>query len=784
MQNMKTGSNPLSSNQQNIGEILSNYKRLLWQKKYWIIIITLLITAIWFVVYTMFLSKQIEYSSSVILKFDDPRRRSISAVEDFAQFGSEGKVAILYTNSFLSQVVDSLALNLVLKTRGINRFNLFKVINPGVDAKFGNYRIITHNDEINVYYTNEKENIEDLNIYSNKLLSDSNVNMNINGLDLVLDLNILRKFKEIEFVYSPRSVVTNFLKEKLSGILDRSGTILRIEFVYNHPEASAFITNTIASLFINNLLDHKRYRTSSILNSLKGQLASADFSLKQSEEVLRKFREQNPYLLLSNAGANIVTGLSGNESELNLIEQKIERLSKLIQQKSGADKDLFYLELISFWETQNASNNQLLTDQYITFLDARSQLLSENYSPQHPRLLEIEDKLANLQNEIDSRVNAFLNQLTTKQKTVRSQVYSGKKNLRRLPRGEMQLAELKQDRDVKAEIYSNILVRFNEAKIADASIIADAFIIDAAEPPITESNLLHTLITLLIGPILGLVISSGLFIFLDYIDDSIRKRDNIEQKLRLPVIASIPIIIDDKDIPDNINIKGQVDYKLITSDYAPSIAGEKFRLLRTKLLLEKDRIKKPFIITSLAPGDGKSLVTANLAITFAQQKISTLLIDSDLRRGVLHNSFNCNKKPGISDILTTSRLIDRNEISKGIQKSHVPYLSLMACGTQVPNPSEMLGGNQMRSLLELLEREYELILFDTPPIEYIPDALVLNSMIHNLILVVRWGKTRLNKMNEKISELTDIKNDIRGIIINASQEKSEQDQYSYSYYHY
>ena len=283
---------------------------------------------------------------------------------------------------------------------------------------------------------------------------------------------------------------------------------------------------------------------------------------------------------------------------------------------------------------------------------------------------------------------------------------------------------------------------------------------------------------------MGLLFSIGFFVFKDFLDDTVKQREEVEQVLRLPVLSSIPVIFDEKEIPDDINIKGQLDYKLITSDYSPTIAGEKFRLLRTKMLAEGQDNHKTFILTSLAPGDGKSLIAANLAITFAQQKISTLLIDADLRRGVLHNSFNCNKKPGLSDMLASNKTIDTDEIFQVIQKSHVPYLSLLTCGTQIPNPSELLGGTQMKKLLENLQEEFEVIIFDTPPIEYIPDALVLDIIINNLILVVRYGRTHLNKLSDKILELTNIRGDFRGVIINASQDKSEKDQYSYSYYHY
>ncbi len=161
---------------------------------------------------------------------------------------------------------------------------------------------------------------------------------------------------------------------------------------------------------------------------------------------------------------------------------------------------------------------------------------------------------------------------------------------------------------------------------------------------------------------------------------------------------------------------------LIVSDYAPHIAGESFRLLRTKIMMRNEQPQKSIIIASLNPGEGKSLVAANLAIVFAQQKIPSILIDADLRRGVLHHTFACEKKPGLTDLLIGNSPISFDGIAKMIQKTHIPNLFLLPNGIQIPNPSELLGGNRMIKLYEVLRENFGAIIFDTPPIDIIPDA--------------------------------------------------------------
>ncbi len=348
----------------------------------------------------------------------------------------------------------------------------------------------------------------------------------------------------------------------------------------------------------------------------------------------------------------------------------------------------------------------------------------------------------------------------------------------------MRLAELERDRRVKDSILSSILSRINEARVNDAAIIADAFIIDEAQPPIVSNKLMEKLPFYVAGLFIGLIFSVVLFIGMDFLDSSVKSISDIEQKVHFPVLVTIPVIGSEKEIPDMKDLKKDYDPKLITSDYAPHIAGEKFRLLRTKLVLGDGRMKKTVLLTSLQPGEGKSLVAANLAVTCAQQKLTTLLIDADLRRGVLHHTFNLKKKPGLAEILVNKAPLALEDLILRLQNTHIPNLSLLSSGMQIPNPSELLGSARIKELLGICEQKFDYIIIDTPPVEFIPDAIVLNSHIHNVLMVVRYGKTNLSKLKEKLNEYTNFHKDFQGLIINAHQDFSKKDKYTYSYYHY
>jgi capsular exopolysaccharide synthesis family protein len=780
---------PIQSKQQDPTEMIKKYLDLLWSNKLWIILITLVVSILWFFISPMVM-KLPEYTTSVVIKFDDPRYMGdVSAVTDFAKERTEGKVALLLTNSLLEQIVDTLQLNLKIITKGISRFTLLKHIEIKENAKYGNYNVKYDKNLslVNVYYTNKLNEIENEHILSVNYDPDSLIHIDINGINLLLNQKLVNLKNDIAITYIPKRFVVEELKQKIKTRLDRSKTVLTVIYSNKDPELAAAVINSLSDIYVKQLLDYKKYRTTSILKSLEDQLEVARNELNLSETSLRQFRERNPFLMLSREGSDIVTQLSDKQNDLIKINQTIERINYLIKNKnniSGINNNAAYQEILSSISSRDIPGSQVMLQQFTSLIDEKNRLVNEKYSEDHMLVQEVNSKINNMQREIDTRVSQFIYQLESQRNNLQKDVSSDEYNIRRLPKNELRLAELERDRQIKSDIYSSILIRYNEAKVADASIISDAFVVEKAEIPLAfGSSIINKLVKLAVGPILGIIFGIALFVILDFLDKSVKESNEVEFKLNIPVLGLIPVIIDDKEIPDEIGKHKQPDYKLITSSYAPNIANEKFRLLRTKLLM-KEKEKHTYILTSLTSGDGKSLVAANLAITFAQQKISTLLLDCDLRRGVLHNTFCCNKKKGIADILIRNTAINQSEISQIIQNTHIPNLFLISCGVQVPNPSELLGNLRMQKFLDLIQEKFSVVIIDTPPLEFIADALVLNSLIHKMLLVLRYGKTNLNKANNKILEYSEVKEDIKGLIINASLEADKEKYQSYSYYHY
>jgi capsular exopolysaccharide synthesis family protein len=178
---------------------------------------------------------------------------------------------------------------------------------------------------------------------------------------------------------------------------------------------------------------------------------------------------------------------------------------------------------------------------------------------------------------------------------------------------------------------------------------------------------------------------------------------------------------------------------LITLTDPRSPAAEAYRTLRTNLYFSSlDRALETLVVTSAAPGEGKSTTLSNLAVTMAQGEKRTILVDADLRRPALHKLFGASNSQG----LTTMAVEESALVEPPLVETGVPDLWLLPSGPLPPNPAEILGSRRMEEIIAALKARADVILFDAPPVVAVTDAAVLGSKVDGMLLIISASKTR------------------------------------------
>ena len=220
---------------------------------------------------------------------------------------------------------------------------------------------------------------------------------------------------------------------------------------------------------------------------------------------------------------------------------------------------------------------------------------------------------------------------------------------------------------------------------------------------------------------------------------------------------------------------------LVTLSEPRSHAAECYRNLRTSILFSSGRpIPKSLLVTSAIAGEGKSTTAANLAVVMAQSGLKTVLIDADLRRPALQRYFARDPKKGILRLLTEGARVEES-----VQDSGVPSLSLLLCNTVPKNPSEILGTNRTREVIEELSAKYDVVIIDSPVVVSVPDALILASRSAAVLLVHRPGASQRELVRHAREKLDEVRANILGLVLNYVDIKSGRYLYpEYAYYGY
>jgi capsular exopolysaccharide synthesis family protein len=214
--------------------------------------------------------------------------------------------------------------------------------------------------------------------------------------------------------------------------------------------------------------------------------------------------------------------------------------------------------------------------------------------------------------------------------------------------------------------------------------------------------------------------------------------------------------------------------KLITKSDPKSPVSEQYKTIRTNINFSAvDQEMRSIMITSSGPGEGKSTTAANLAIVFAQQGKKVLLVDADMRKPTAHYTFSLTNTFGLTSVLTKQKTLEHS-----VQPADVENLDLLTCGPIPPNPAELLSSRSMSDFLTAVYDQYDMVIFDTPPVLAVTDAQVLSNQCDGTILVVSSGTTETDKAIKGKELLTASKGKLLGVVLNNREIKDT------SYYYY
>ena len=465
-------------------------------------------------------------------------------------------------------------------------------------------------------------------------------------------------------------------------------------------------------------------------------------------------------------------------------------------------------------EIQNTLSEQILNLRQI-LIEREALLISNNLDKNVIDALTNEVKILKkkLSREVDKLINdgvSHQNPITEAQNITReifdleikkTQLESKEKEYKKLldeylfsrsmlPSKNMELQRLNRSKLIKEQLFTLLNTKYEETKITQISKSENIRVIDPAIGGFLVSPVMSQIY--LLGIAIGTILAI-LFIFsYEYFDRTVKSPEQI-QGIGLQLIGIIPLMSKGKNYVENLlrnnhqvddknNNQNDYQQRLITHNDPMNPVSESYRSIRTNIShADTNKDIQMVMVTSPSPSEGKTTNVLNIAISYAQLNKKTLVIDSDLRKPKIHKAFNLNREPGLSDILSDSVGYD-----DCISKTNIDNLYIIPSGKLFNNPSELLGSSNMKSFIKSIKKEFDIVIFDTPPVVAVTDARVYMSYIDATILIVKAGQTDLRLLKRASNMLRSVKSPMIGCILNGFSNKHSYygDYYYYNQYYY
>ncbi|GIX30249.1 MAG: chain-length determining protein [Porticoccaceae bacterium] len=521
------------------------------------------------------------------------------------------------------------------------------------------------------------------------------------------------------------------------------------------PELAARIVNAVAEQYIESQLDANLESTLQATQWLSARLADLRENLRRAEERLQAYRERERLVDvkgIATLSAERLSDLARKHAEARERRQQLELLMREVAEARGSPPE----RLLRIPAVQQ---HPLVADRLEKVAEAERKVaeLGKRYGVKHPRMIAAQQELAVARRQLEEELEKVIQGMESEyqlaleaERELARQVEEARREVQEINRKEFEVQALEREVETNRQLYELFFTRLKQTDQLKGFEAASARIVDPALVPRAPVSPNKRLITLG-GGVVGLFSGVALALLLAFLDNTVRTPEEVETKLRAPLLGVLPEQKPDRD-----------GYLELYWENPRTPFAEHIRTLRTALVLAGlDQPLKVIVVTSSLPGEGKSVISLDLGAAFAQLE-KTLVIGADMRRPTLASKCRFSPRhPGLSNYLAGSATLEECLVKIGEGEFYV-----MPSGLIPPNPLEMLSSARFRKVMEELAERFDRILVDSAPLQAVSDALILATYADTLVYVVCADQTPATVARRGIERIRATTVPFAGVVLN------------------
>ncbi len=526
-------------------------------------------------------------------------------------------------------------------------------------------------------------------------------------------------------VLDPQSLPQRVVGGVSVATVSRRSTVLGVTYSGIVPERVKEFSIALAEVYLEQNVERRTWEATQTIILIDKQLKKIKQKIEEITKKIEKFRRETQTVDIERRTEKLSDQLSDFETQMMTIELQEQMLSRYIQRvKDGKSLETMTLAGLGL---EDDTLFELLKD--FRELMVKKRELTRDYTAVHPLVKKVDYKIRTMMKIILEAMNNIYTGIVEKEKFIKKQMKKIENILAKLPETQRRYLTLQRSFKANETFYEYLLEKRTEAEIRKTSNMNLNRIIDKALLPggvIAPKRKLYILIGLFIGFIIAVIIA----FIRDILDDKIKTEDELKSMTNIPMLGTVP----------HFNFR-EDDKKLIVNSDPKSVAAEAFRSIRTNLKFISPVDKGMVIaVTSTIQGEGKTIITTNLASIIALTGKKVLLMSIDMRRPAIHRIFGLHSgDAGLSNLLS-----GHSSVNEVIHKDIMENLDLITSGPKPPNPSELLGNELFLSFIDEMKQRYDFIIMDTPPVGPVTDTKLILPYCDIVTYILRAGYSRKN----------------------------------------